>query len=106
MQRRPVHAECERRNFAAGYHHRQDRNLIFTPDPHHGFEMHGAAGFTQQDRDDQRDLVGAQLSVAVISRNRQLLLGQQRYAGGYQSNVQRRQQYRPDASRAVGIFQL
>jgi hypothetical protein len=45
-------------DFAAGYRHRQDRNLILAPDPHHG--SHGAAGFTQQDRDGgQRHPAGA-----------------------------------------------
>jgi hypothetical protein len=47
-----------------------------------------------------------QLSVPVITANRQFLLGQPRSAGRYQTIFRKRPQYRPDASRAVGIFQL
>jgi len=39
-------------------------------------------------------------------RNRQRLLGQPRYAGGYQAIFRKRHQYHPDASRVGGIFQL
>jgi hypothetical protein len=44
VKRWPIHVGYERRDFAAGYHHRQYQNLILTPVPQQGFEMHGAAG--------------------------------------------------------------
>jgi len=56
-------------------------------------------------QDDQHASV-EQLSVPMVTVIAKFMLGQLRYAGGYQSNARTRHQYRPDTSRAVGILLL